>query len=78
MPIAIGAVRAWLNAHAGDDMTVVFNVFSAEDEAIYRRLLGMENEIETTMDVCASSGSKEAPGISLQGDIAQLWPRVAS
>ena len=78
VPIAIGAVRAWLNAHAGDDMTVVFNVFSAEDEAIYRRLLGMENEIETTMDVCASSGSKEAPGISLQGDIAQLWPRVAS
>ncbi len=43
-PIAIGTVRAWLGAHAQDDMTVIFNVFSAEDEAIYRRLLGMESE----------------------------------
>lgn len=40
-PIAIGTVRAWLAAHARDAMTVVFNVFSEQDEVLYRRLLGM-------------------------------------
>lgn len=59
-PIAIGTVRAWLNAHAQDDMTVVFNVFSAEDEAIYRRLLGMENESEIVSGADAGNEASHA------------------
>ena len=39
--IAVRAVRAWLAAHPGAGMTVVFNVFSAEDEGFYRSQLGM-------------------------------------
>ena len=38
--IAVDAVRAWLDMHESD-MTVVFNVFSAEDESIYRSILGI-------------------------------------
>ena len=38
--IAVRTVRAWLD-EAASDMTVVFNVFSEEDERIYRALLGM-------------------------------------
>lgn len=38
--IAVATVNAWLmNARA--DLTVVFNVFSAQDECIYRDLLGL-------------------------------------
>ncbi len=39
--IAIDTVSAWLanNIDGNDDFNVIFNVFSAEDEAIYRRLL---------------------------------------
>ena len=37
--VALGAVREWLDAHGGP-MTVVFNVFGARDEQIYRRILG--------------------------------------
>ena len=41
--IAVGTVREWLDAHAAADGTepplVIFNVFSAADEAIYRNLL---------------------------------------
>lgn len=36
--IAIETVRAWLDGH-GADMTVIFNVFLASDEEIYRALL---------------------------------------
>ena len=38
--IAVRTVRGRLDA-AEPDMTVVFNVFSEEDERIYRGLLGM-------------------------------------
>jgi len=42
--IAVDTVRSWLDAHTGavEDATpfVIFNVFSEEDEAIYRNLLG--------------------------------------
>ena len=37
--IAVRTVREWLDAHPGADIAVVFNVFGATDEAIYRRLL---------------------------------------
>ena len=38
---ALAAVRGWLDAHADAVMTVVFNVFLASDEAIYKELLGI-------------------------------------
>ena len=38
--IAVRTVHTWLAEHGDAGMTVVFNVFSAEDEAIYRDLLG--------------------------------------
>lgn len=38
--IAVGTVNAWLQGHEAD-LAVVFNVFGAADEAIYRRLLGL-------------------------------------
>ena len=38
--IAVQTVREWLEGN-DYDMTVVFNVFSAEDESIYRCLLGL-------------------------------------
>ena len=37
--IAVRTVRAWLDEHADAGITVVFNVFGAADEAIYRQLL---------------------------------------
>lgn len=39
--IAVSTVRAWLDAHAGSEMVVVFNVFEDVDEKIYAGLLGM-------------------------------------
>ena len=39
--IAVRAVRDWLAAHADAGVTVVFNVFSTEDEALYRAELGI-------------------------------------
>ena len=44
--IAASTVRAWLDEHdmAPDNgLIVVFNVFSGEDEAIYRRILGFDS-----------------------------------
>ena len=38
--IAVRTVRAWLDAHDAA-LVVVFNVFSARDEALYRELLGL-------------------------------------
>ena len=38
--IAVATVRDWLAAH-DTDLVVVFNVFSAEDEAYYRTQLGL-------------------------------------
>ena len=38
--IAVSTVRNWLDAH-GSDIDVVFNVFGAQDELIYRRKLGL-------------------------------------
>ena len=38
--IAVRTVREWLDANASG-MTVVFNVFGAEDEVLYRRHLGL-------------------------------------
>ena len=38
--IAVQTVRRWLDEN-DLDMTVVFNVFSGDDEAIYRKLLGI-------------------------------------
>ena len=38
--IAVSTVREWLDGH-GSDMAVVFNVFSQEDEAMYRELLAL-------------------------------------
>ena len=38
--IAVRSVRAWLEG-AESDMTVVFNVFGAVDERLYRELLGL-------------------------------------
>lgn len=38
--IATATVNEWLTTHPDYDMTVVFNVFGATDEAIYRDLLG--------------------------------------
>lgn len=37
--IALRTVRKWLEAHPDSSMAVVFNVFGAEDERIYRELL---------------------------------------
>lgn len=37
--IAVRTVRKWLGAHEDAGVTVVFNVFGEEDEAIYRALL---------------------------------------
>ncbi|EPD77528.1 protein-ADP-ribose hydrolase [Atopobium sp. oral taxon 199] len=41
--IAVDTVRAWLDEHrsASAGLTVVFNVFLAEDQAIYEELLGI-------------------------------------
>lgn len=39
--IAVDTVRAWLNSQDAD-MDVVFNVFTEEDEQIYRRLLRIQ------------------------------------
>ena len=39
--IAVSTVRRWLAEHPGAGMTVVFDVFLASDEAIYRGLLGL-------------------------------------
>ena len=39
--IAVRTVREWLGKHADANMTVVFNVFSATDEELYRSLLGI-------------------------------------
>ena len=38
--IAVRAVRKWLE-ESGSDVTVVFNVFGSDDEAVYRSLLGI-------------------------------------
>lgn len=38
-PIAVDTVRTWLAAHPGQQLHVVFNVFSAADQAVYRRVL---------------------------------------
>ncbi|EHF02300.1 hypothetical protein HMPREF1008_00705 [Olsenella sp. oral taxon 809 str. F0356] len=38
--IAVGSVRSWLDEHPGAVDQVVFNVFLARDERIYRELLG--------------------------------------
>ncbi|OUP11141.1 protein-ADP-ribose hydrolase [Collinsella sp. An2] len=38
--IAVKTVRAWLDAHPGADMRVVFNTFLDADRAIYQQLLG--------------------------------------
>lgn len=37
--IAVKAVRSWLDGHPGINMTVVFDVFQASDERLYRSLL---------------------------------------
>ena len=37
--IAVRSVRKWLDEHDGTRIDVVFNVFLAKDEALYRRLL---------------------------------------
>lgn len=37
--IAVETVCEWLNAHEDSSMAVVFNVFGADDEALYRDLL---------------------------------------
>ncbi|MCL3778175.1 MULTISPECIES: protein-ADP-ribose hydrolase [unclassified Actinomyces] len=39
-PIAVETVRTWLGAHE-TGIRVVFNVFSADDERVYRGLLGL-------------------------------------
>ena len=39
--IAVATVCRWLNEHPDVPMTVVFNVFSATDESLYRPLLGL-------------------------------------
>lgn len=39
--IAVTSVLDWLTEHADSDLDVVFNVFTAEDETRYRRLLGL-------------------------------------
>ncbi len=39
--IAVATVRRWLDEHPDTPMTVVFNVFSATDESLYRPLLGL-------------------------------------
>lgn len=41
--IAVRTVRTWLDT-TGSDMLAVFNVFSNEDERIYRELLSIHNE----------------------------------
>lgn len=38
-PIAVAAVRSWLDEHPAAEMTVVFDVFSEHDEQVYRRAL---------------------------------------
>lgn len=38
--VAVTAVSGWLDAHPGALERVVFNVFTANDEALYRNLLG--------------------------------------
>lgn len=40
-PIAVGTVLEWLAAHSTTDLTVVFNVFDKEDDAVYRRVLNL-------------------------------------
>ncbi len=37
--IAVKTVRSWLDGHPGINMTVVFDVFQASDERLYRSLL---------------------------------------
>lgn len=37
--IAVNTVRAWLGEHPNTNLHVIFNVFSAEDETVYRELL---------------------------------------
>lgn len=39
--IAVRSVREWLDAHGTMSLTVVFNVFTAQDEKIYQNLLTM-------------------------------------
>ena len=39
--LAVRTVRAWLDEHPDAGMTVVFNVFLASDEALYREQLGL-------------------------------------
>lgn len=39
-PLAVNTVRTWLDTHADAALDVVFDVFSAEDEHIYRKQLG--------------------------------------
>ena len=39
--LAVRTVRAWLDEHPDTKMTVVFNVFLASDEALYREQLGL-------------------------------------
>ena len=38
-PVAVTAVRSWLDEHPETEMTVVFDVFSEHDEQVYRRAL---------------------------------------
>ena len=38
-PIAVAAVRSWLDKHPETEMTVVFDVFSEHDEQVYREAL---------------------------------------
>ncbi len=41
-PIAVQAVRTWLDEHPDQPITVIFDVFSDTDEDLYRDLLGLE------------------------------------
>lgn len=43
--VAVEAVRAFLD-ETTDEIKVIFNVFTAEDEAVYRRLLGPDRPAE--------------------------------
>lgn len=40
-PVALRAVAQWFDEHPGDLERVVFDVYGAADEAVYRTLLGM-------------------------------------
>ena len=42
-PIAVSAVSEWLELHSTTDLTVVFNVFSEDDERVYRDVLGISS-----------------------------------